>query len=282
MHPHSRPGRHTRSLTADSARWHTGTVPVGRSSGNKSPCPRHFHQNSHSRRRSARTQGCTSCFYTGTDFPGIGGHLQGQTTAWPVFENWTICLNSFLSVTASPESKPHQGLNFYHSSFYHILQYFISKIQAKVFQFCKCEQHPYLIFYTVAVNYCNCVNFHTAESRVLVWTVRAVRVAITDDAGVGTVAILTLELANGAISWWAGLRFIWAISAIWLAITLPPYRNTPKDNREHEQVSLIYPLVLHLILFTLFAFFQLFVHMIQFSILSNTVYLNDRHWMSVS
>lgn len=95
----------------------------------------------------------------------------------------------------------------------------------------------YLIHYTVAVNYNNYVNCHTTESRILVWTVRAVRVAVTDEAGVGTVAILTLELANGTTTGRAGLRFIWAITTIWLAVTLPPYRNTPKDKRKVSSIN---------------------------------------------
>lgn len=96
----------------------------------------------------------------------------------------------------------------------------------------------YLVFYTVAVLYSNCVNCHTAESSILVGTVRAVRVAVTDEAGVGTVAVLTLELANGAITGRAGLRFIWAITTIRLAVTLPPNRNTPEDERKHKKVIL--------------------------------------------
>lgn len=49
---------------------------------------------------------------------------------------------------------------------------------------------------------------HTAESCILIRTVWAVRLAVTDEAGVGAGAVLALELANGAITVWASLRFI--------------------------------------------------------------------------
>lgn len=78
--------------------------------------------------------------------------------------------------------------------------------------------------------------YHTAESSILVGAVRAVWVAVADEAGVGTVAVLTLELASGAITRRTCLRFIWAVATIWLAIALPPNRNTPEEGRKDRQV----------------------------------------------
>lgn len=76
---HNRPGRHTRSLKADSGHWRTWTLPVGRSSGHKTLHPRRCHLSSPLLHRSARTQGCTSCFYTGTGWPHTDDHLTRNT-----------------------------------------------------------------------------------------------------------------------------------------------------------------------------------------------------------
>lgn len=76
IHPHSHLGRHTHSLMADSVHWHTGTVLVHRSSENKFLGLHRYHPSSHLLHRSAKTQGCKTCFYTGTGFPGICGHLK--------------------------------------------------------------------------------------------------------------------------------------------------------------------------------------------------------------
>lgn len=75
IHLRSHLGHHTRSWMEDSAHWHIGTVLEHRSSENKLQDPHHYHLNSRLFRHSATKQGCTSYFYTGTGFPGIGDHL---------------------------------------------------------------------------------------------------------------------------------------------------------------------------------------------------------------
>jgi len=72
-----------------------------------------------------------------------------------------------------------------------------------------------MVSHNGAVNY-SCYYYHpyfydclrTAESCILIRAVRAVGVAVAEEAGVGAVSILTLELADGAETGRAGLRFI--------------------------------------------------------------------------
>lgn len=181
IRPHSRPGRRTRSPTEDSARCRTGTLPVCTSSGSKSLRPRRLRPNSRSRRRSARTRGCTSCFYTGTGFLGIGGRLRGgggvrERGLKPNRQAWRRPL--------------------------------LARYSQSQFLFVSCP---------------------TAKSCVLVGAVGAVRMAVADEAGVGAVAVATLELADGAIAGRAGLRLVRAIAAVRLAVALPPYGDAPAD-----------------------------------------------------
>lgn len=55
---------------------------------------------------------------------------------------------------------------------------------------------------------CICVKWRTAEGGILVGVVGAVCVAVTDEAGVSTVAVHTLELADGAETRRTGLGFV--------------------------------------------------------------------------
>lgn len=75
---------------------------------------------------------------------------------------------------------------------------------------------------------------HTAEGGVLVGTVSAMRVAVTDVAWVDAAAIRALELADGAKTRRAGFWFVRAVAAVRLAVALPPDRDAPVADMRNQ------------------------------------------------
>lgn len=64
----------------------------------------------------------------------------------------------------------------------------------------------------------------------------AVPVAVTQEVGTGAVSVIALKLAKPAVASWAGGGLVRTVSAVPLAVTLPPYRNTPMrvQSKRHD------------------------------------------------
>lgn len=66
----------------------------------------------------------------------------------------------------------------------------------------------------------------TTQHGVLIRAIMAVPVAVTQEVGTSAVSVIALKLADPAVVSWAGGGLVRTVSAVPLAVTLPPYRNT--------------------------------------------------------
>lgn len=75
----------------------------------------------------------------------------------------------------------------------------------------------------------------TTQHRIFIWTIGTVLVTVTEKVWTGTVSIAALKLPKMTVTNGTGGRFVWAVSAVALTITLPPDGNTTDDTEARCQ-----------------------------------------------